>query len=194
MLVTDVTGQSDIVAGEGDATRRDFIHIATAAFAAPFALGVGWGLVKSMAPAKDTMAASSTEVDVTTAMEGSEVRILLGGKPIFIRHRTAAEIESARAVDLGQLKDPQTDDERLVAGPDGELKPQYLVTFGSCTHLGCVPVGPNDGNTGEFGGWYCPCHASHYDTSGRVRKGPAPANLPIPTYEYIDDSVVRISL
>lgn len=176
------------------ATRRDFIHIATAAFASPALVGCGWVLVDSMSPAKDTLAASSTEVDVTTAVEGSEVRILLGGKPIFIRHRTASEIAAAQIPPMSALPDPETDEARLVPDMDGQLRPQYLITFGSCTHLGCVPVGPNDGNTGDYGGWYCPCHGSHYDTSGRIRKGPAPTNLPIPTYEYVSDTVVRISL
>lgn len=194
--VTDTTHTPEMSAGAeaGDPSRRDFIHIATGTFAAVLPAYIGWKFIDSMSPARDTLAASSTDFDVTTAMEGSEVRILLGGKPIFIRHRTEKEIADAQSVDVADLKDPQTDEERLVAGPDGALKPQYLVTFGSCTHLGCVPVGPNDGNTGDFGGWYCPCHASHYDTSGRVRKGPAPKNLPIPKYEYVSDAVVRISL
>ncbi len=189
--MSDITHQTGDVAGEGEPTRRDFIHIATGAFAAAGAGLFGWSLIDSMNPAGDTLAASSADVDVGALLEGSEIRILIGGKPVFVRHRTQGEIDAARAVDVDRLKDPQTDEERLRPATDGNLKPQYLVMFGSCTHLGCVPVG--DG-AGDYGGWYCPCHASHYDTSGRVRKGPAPLNLPIPDYEYTTDSTIKISL
>ena len=132
-------------------------------------------------------------MNIAKIPEGGEVRVLIGGKPFFIRHRTEAEIAAAEAVDVDKLPDPQTDNERLVPGPDGNLNPAILVTSGSCTHLGCVPVGPGN-NTGDYGGWYCPCHGSHYDTSGRIRKGPAPKNLEVPTYEYVSASVIKISL
>ena len=102
---------------------------------------------------------------------GGEIRVLIGGKPFFVRHRTAAEIAAADSVNVATLRDPETDDARLRPKADGALNPAILVTSGSCTHLGCVPVGPAQGNTGDFGGWYCPCHGSHYDTSGRLRKG-----------------------
>lgn len=177
-----------------DEERRDFIHIASGMVAAGGAAMVGWMFIDQMNPAADTQAASSLEVDVSKVPVGGEIRVLIGGKPFFVRHRTAGEIASARGVNLRALPDPQTDEERLRPMADGTVKPEILVTSGSCTHLGCVPVGPSQGNTGDFGGWYCPCHGSHYDTSGRIRKGPAPKNLPVPDYEYVSASVVRISL
>lgn len=177
-----------------DEGKRDFVHIASGMMAAGGAAMVGWMFVDQMNPAADTQAASSLEVDISKVPEGGEIRILIGGKPFFIRHRTPAEISAAESVSLAKLPDPQTDDERLVPLPDGELNRAILVTSGSCTHLGCVPVGPSQGNTGDYGGWYCPCHGSHYDTSGRIRKGPAPKNLPVPKYAYVSDSVIRISL
>ncbi|MBR9835258.1 MAG: ubiquinol-cytochrome c reductase iron-sulfur subunit [Alphaproteobacteria bacterium] len=177
-----------------DEERRDFIHIATVAAAAVGGGLVAYPLIDQMNAAGDTKAASSLEIDVSKIEVGGELRVLIGGKPFFIRHRTAAEISAAENTDLADCPDPETDDARLVPLPDGTLNPAILVTSGSCTHLGCVPVGPAQGNVGEFGGWYCPCHGSHYDTSGRIRKGPAPANLPIPNYEYVTPSVIKISL
>ena len=120
--------------------------------------------------------------------------MLIGGQPFFIRHRTQAEIAAARNADIDGLREPESDDERLVPLPNGELNPAILVTSGVCTHLGCVPVGPAQGQVGDYGGWYCPCHGSHYDTSGRIRKGPAPTNLPVPDYRYVSDTVINISL
>ncbi|MCL4123909.1 UNVERIFIED_CONTAM: hypothetical protein GTU68_032418 [Idotea baltica] len=159
--------------------------------------GVGmfaWAAVDQWNPAADTLAASSLDVDVSKIALGSEIRVLIGGKPFFIRHRTPAEIAAAENTNIAVLRDPETDDERLRPLPDGELNPAILVTSGSCTHLGCVPVGPVGGNTGDYGGWYCPCHGSHYDTSGRIRKGPAPTNLPVPNYTYASNTVISISL
>jgi ubiquinol-cytochrome c reductase iron-sulfur subunit len=111
-----------------------------------------------------------------------------------VRRRTPAEIAEAEAGDKATLRDPQTDDERLVAKADGAKDRAILVVSGSCTHLGCVPVGPAQGKVGEYGGWYCPCHGSHYDTSGRIRKGPAPTNLPVPDYVWTSDAIIKISL
>ncbi|MAP96421.1 MAG: ubiquinol-cytochrome c reductase iron-sulfur subunit [Ponticaulis sp.] len=177
-----------------DEDRRDFIHIAAGAAVVGGAGALAWPFVAQMLPAMDTRAASSLEVAVTGIPEGGEIRVLIGGKPFFLRRRTPAEIESAEAVDVSTLRDPETDDERLRPMGDGNLNRALLIVSGSCTHLGCVPVGPGS-NTGDFGGWYCPCHGSHYDTSGRIRKGPAPTNLPVPTYEYnADGSAVTISL
>ncbi len=175
-------------------TRRDFIHIAAATVAAGGVLTVAWPFVQQLGPAADTKAASSAEVDLSKIPEGSEIRVGIGGLPFFVRHRTAAEIARAKADDKAPMRDPATDDSRLIQMQDGALNPKILVTSGACTHLGCVPVGPAQGAVGEFGGWYCPCHGSHYDTSGRIRKGPAPKNLPIPTYEYVSASMIKISL
>ncbi len=178
---------------EGE-TRRDFIHIAAASVAAGGAIATGVALVQQLGPAADTRAASSAEVDISKVPLGGEIRLLIGGKPFFVRHRTQAEINQAEAVDISRLRDPQTDDERLHAQADGTLNRAILVTSGACTHLGCVPVGPSQGTVGEFGGWYCPCHGSHYDTSGRIRKGPAPTNLEVPDYEYVSATTIKISL
>ncbi len=178
---------------EGE-TRRDFIHIAAATVAAGGIVAVAWPFVQQLAPAADTKAASDLEVDVSKVPEGGEIRVLIGGKPFFIRHRTALEIQEARNVNVATLRDPATDDSRLRPDKEGKLHPELLITSGTCTHLGCVPVGPAQGTVGDFGGWYCPCHGSHYDTSGRIRKGPAPLNLPIPTYEYLSPTTVKISL
>lgn len=177
-----------------DDDRRNFIHIAAGVAAAGGLAMVAWPFVEQMNPALDTKAASSMDVDISKVPEGGEIRVLIGGKPFFVRHRTQAEIAAARNVPIAGLRDPQTDEERLVAMPNGELNPAILVTSGACTHLGCVPVGPAQGNVGDYGGWYCPCHGSHYDTSGRIRKGPAPSNLPVPDYTYVSDTVINISL
>lgn len=175
-------------------TRRDFIHIAAASVAAGGVAAVAWPFIQQLGPAGDTKAASSAEVDVSKVVEGSEIRVLIGGMPFFVRHRTPAEISRAEADDTQPLRDPATDDSRLVKMQDGNYNKKILVTSGLCTHLGCVPVGPAQGSVGEFGGWYCPCHGSHYDTSGRIRKGPAPKNLAIPKYEYASATMIKISL
>ncbi len=169
--------------GEGDATRRDFIHIAAGAAAAGAGVMVVWPLINQMNPASDTLALSTIEFDVTKVLEGQQVVITWQGKPVFVRNRTAAEVQEAAATPLSELKDPQTDAERV--------KPEhanYLVVVGSCTHLGCVPTF----GTGDFGGWFCPCHGSHYDTSGRIRRGPAPSNLVVPEYEFLTGTSIRI--
>ncbi|MEM1053349.1 MAG: ubiquinol-cytochrome c reductase iron-sulfur subunit [Pseudomonadota bacterium] len=177
-----------------DEERRDFIHIATAATAAVGAGLVAYVFVDQMNAASDTKAASSLEVDTAAIPVGGEIRVLIGGKPFFLRRRSPEEIAVANSVPLSKLPDPETDEDRLMPLPSGELNPSIIVTSGSCTHLGCVPVGPGGGNLGDYGGWYCPCHGSHYDTSGRIRKGPAPTNLTVPDYEYVTDTVVKISL
>ena len=186
--------QKDHMVETIDEDRRNLIHIAAAATAAGGAAMIAIPVIGQMMPASDTKAASSLDVDISKIPLGGEIRVLIGGKPFFIRHRTPAEISAAENVDMSLLPDPQTDNERLIAGPDGALKPAFLITSGACTHLGCVPVGPSQGNVGDYGGWYCPCHGSHYDTSGRIRKGPAPKNLPIPKYRYLSDAVINIAL
>ena len=175
-------------------TRRDFIHIAAGVAALGGVAAVAWPFVQQLGPAADTKAASAAEVDLSKIPEGNEIRVGIGGLPFFVRHRTAAEIARAKADNDVPMRDPATDESRLVKMQDGAYNPAFLVTSGSCTHLGCVPVGPAQGTVGEFGGWYCPCHGSHYDTSGRIRKGPAPKNLAIPNYEYISPTMIKISL
>ena len=134
-----------------------------------------------MNPSADVLALGSIEVDLSGIEEGMRITVTWRGKPVFIGHRTPAEIEAARAVDLAALRDPQPDEDRVV-------EPQWLVMVGICTHLGCVPLGQKAGDPhGDYGGWFCPCHGSHYDTSGRIRKGPAPRNLVVPEYEFTGD-------
>ena len=189
MSASDTTAPDHV-----DEDRRDFIHIATLAAAAGGAGLVAYPLVDQMNAASDTKAASSLEVDISKIPVGGEIRVLIGGKPFFLRHRTPEEIAAAVNSDVSKMIDPETDEERLVPLADGSYNPAILVTSGACTHLGCVPVGPAQGSVGDYGGWYCPCHGSHYDTSGRIRKGPAPKNLPVPNYEWVTATLVKISL
>ena len=169
-------------------TRRDFIHIAAGAVAGVGALASIWTFIDQMNPARDTLALASIEVDISDIGVGEQRTVKWRGRPVFIRHRTEKEIAEARAVPLSALKDPQTDDQRLIADMQNKLKPQYLIMEGNCTHLGCVPIG----ESGDYNGWFCPCHGSHYDSAGRIRKGPAPKNLYIPPYKYISDTVIKI--
>ena len=171
-----------------DEGKRDFIHLATGAAAAAGGLAVVWPFVAQMGKAADTLALGSIEINLANIPVGSQLKVLWRGKPVFVRHRTEAEIAEANSVDVSSLPDPQTDAERLVAGPDGNVRPEYLVMVGVCTHFGCIPVG----ESGDYDGWYCPCHGSHYDTSGRIRKGPAPTNMVVPTYSYISDQVIKV--
>ena len=166
--------------------RRDFIVVATNAMLAVGAGAVAYPLIDQMNPAADTLALSSVEVDISSLEVGQAITIKWRGKPVFIRHRTPAEIADAEAVDLDALRDPESDMARI-------QKPEYLIIQGICTHLGCVPLGQKIGEVkGDWGGWFCPCHGSHYDTSGRIRKGPAPTNLEVPPYAFLSDSIVKI--
>jgi ubiquinol-cytochrome c reductase iron-sulfur subunit len=167
-------------------TRRDFLSIAATAFAGVGAAIAVWPLIDSMNAAKDTLALSTTEVDLAPVQLGQRLTVKWRGNPVFIDHRTPDEIKAANAVDVASLRDPQTDSERV-------KKPEWLVMVGVCTHLGCVPLGqkPTD-NRGEYGGWFCPCHGSQYDTSGRIRQGPAPKNLEIPKYDFTSDTTIKI--
>ena len=171
-----------------DGTKRDLLELIAGAGAAMLAGGIGWALIASMNPAADVLAVSATEVDISPIALGSGITVMWQGKPIFIRHRTDKEIASARDVKLDELRDPQTYQSRVKAGHD-----QWLVLIGICTHLGCIPLGnkPSDPR-GEWGGWFCPCHGSQYDTSGRIRKGPAPLDLFIPPYAFESDTKVKI--
>ena len=167
-------------------SRRDFIVVASYAMGAIGAGAAAWPIIDQMNPAADTLALASIEVDVSKIEEGQSITLKWRGKPVFIRHRTADEISRADEVALDDLRHPETDAERAE-------KPEYLVLLGVCTHLGCVPLGQKVGEVkGEYDGWFCPCHGSHYDTSGRIRKGPAPLNLEIPPYSFVSDQVVKI--
>ena len=172
--------------GEHDGTRRDFLMMATGGMALVGTAAAIWPLVDSLNPAADALAVSSIDVDIGPIAEGQAVTVMWRGTPVFIRHRTAKEIEEAESVPLDDLPDPETDDARV-------QKPEWLVMVGVCTHLGCIPLGQKTTDKkGDFDGWFCPCHGSHYDTSGRIRKGPAPSNLPVPPYEFVSDTLVKI--
>lgn len=169
-----------------DTARRDFLMLATSAVTAYGAAATLWPFINSMNPSADVLALSSIEVDLSSIEVGQSLTVKWRGKPVFIRHRTAEEIEKAQNTAADELKDPQEDKARVE-------KPEWLIVVGVCTHLGCVPLGNKVGEPkGEYGGWFCPCHGSVYDTSGRIRKGPAPANLEVPQYSFIGDKAVKI--
>ncbi|MAN62389.1 MAG: ubiquinol-cytochrome c reductase iron-sulfur subunit [Parvibaculum sp.] len=167
-------------------TRRDFLYVATGAFAAIGVAGAVWPLIDQMNPDASTLALSSIETDISDVEVGQSVTVKWRGKPVFIRHRTAKEIAEAEAVDVSTLRDPQTDEERVI-------KKEWLIQIGICTHLGCVPKGQKVGDDkGDYNGWFCPCHGSHYDSAGRIRKGPAPLNLILPEYTFLTDEKIKI--
>ena len=170
----------------GGTPRRDFLTLVTASFVGVGVGAIAWPFINSMQPARDVLALASTDAELGTITAGQAVTVMWRGKPIFIRHRTPKDIEEARAVPLADLKDPATDQSRV-------QKEQWLVMIGICTHLGCIPLGqkPTD-NKGPYDGWFCPCHGSAYDTSGRIRVGPAPRNLDIPPYTFTSDTKIRI--
>ena len=161
--------------------RRDFLYLATGAFAAIGAANVVWPLIDQMNPDASVKALASIEIDLSAIDIGQSITVAWRGKPVFIRRRTQNEIAEARGVAFDTLPDPQGDETRVT-------KEEWLVMVGICTHLGCVPLG----QSGDFNGWFCPCHGSHYDTSGRIRKGPAPKNLEIPPYEFVGDTRIKI--
>jgi ubiquinol-cytochrome c reductase iron-sulfur subunit len=145
-----------------------------------------WPFIKSMNPAQDTLALGTIEVDLTNILEGQSITVKWRGKPVFIRKRTQEEISEANNVDIASLRDPISDNDRV-------QKPEWLILEGVCTHLGCVPLGQKTTDIkGEYNGWFCPCHGSHYDTSGRIRKGPAPDNLAVPPYTFLSDTRIKI--
>ncbi len=173
--------------GEG-VRRRDFINIAAVSAAGVGGIVTLLPLISQMAPSADVLAASSTEIDISAIQPGQAIKAMFRKQPVFVRNLTPAEIETADQVDVGDLRDPQTLAERTKEG-----KLNWLITMGVCTHLGCVPLGAGEGEVkGEFGGYFCPCHGSHYDTAARIRKGPAPTNLEVPEYAFISDTVVKI--
>jgi ubiquinol-cytochrome c reductase iron-sulfur subunit len=171
---------SAVAAHEGE-TRRDFLYVATAAAAVVGTGAALWPMVDSMNPSADVLALATTEVDLAPIEPGQAITVVWQSKPVFVRHRTAEEIAAAENVDVADLREPQTDAERV-------QRPEWLILIGICTHLGCIPLGEK----GEFGGWLCPCHGSHYDTSGRIRKGPAPENLKVPPYAFTSDTTIVI--
>jgi ubiquinol-cytochrome c reductase iron-sulfur subunit len=178
------TKGSNVAATEAaQPARRDFLYIATAAVAAVGTAASIWPLISQMNPDASVLALASTEVDLTPIAEGQIVTIKWRGKPVFVSHRTKKAIEEARAVAVNSLPDPQTDQARVKEGHD-----QWLIVVGICTHLGCVPLG----HQGQYDGWFCPCHGSVYDTSGRIRQGPAPTNLEVPPYQFASDTKIVI--
>lgn len=182
-------------AEDHEGTRRDFLYYATGGAGAIAAGAVAWPLVNQMNPSADVRALSSIRVDVSDVEPGTQLTVKWLGKPVFIRRRTEAEIAEAKAVDVSTLPDqgaenenlsgdlPATDENRAL-----DASGEWLVMMGVCTHLGCVPLG----DAGDFGGWFCPCHGSHYDTAGRIRKGPAPRNLPVPVAEFVDETTIKL--
>tara|TARA_A100001011_G_scaffold374034_1_gene434089 strand:- start:2180 stop:2701 length:522 start_codon:yes stop_codon:yes gene_type:complete len=162
-------------------SRRVFIHQASGAMGVVAAASAGWPLIDQMNPSKDVEALAKIEIDISNIQEGQSKTVLWRGKPVFIKHRSSKEIEDAENVDISILPHPEKDQERV-------KNPKYLVLVGVCTHLGCVPAS----DKGEYKGWFCPCHGSHYDTSGRIRKGPAPKNLEIPPYVFKNDNTILV--
>ena len=171
---------------EKKTNRRDFLFTATYAVGAVGAGAVVWPMIDQMNPDASVKALASTEVDVSSVNPGKTITVLWRGKPVFIRRRTENEINESRKVDINSLRDPQSDEDRV-------KKDEWLVVLGVCTHLGCVPLGQKIGDgKGDYGGWFCPCHGSHYDISGRIRKGPAPENLEVPPYSFVSENVIKI--
>lgn len=169
------------VADTVEPNRRDFLYIATGAVAAVGAAAAIWPFISQMNPDASTLALASTELDIGAIPEGQIVTVKWRGGPVFVRHRTAKEIEEARAGDNQPMPDPEPDEKRV-------QKPEWLVVKGICTHLGCIPLG----HEGEYKGWFCPCHGSVYDQSARIRKGPAPRNLEVPPYAFLSDTKIKI--
>ncbi|MET0239309.1 MAG: ubiquinol-cytochrome c reductase iron-sulfur subunit [Sphingobium sp.] len=186
-MATETTEPVVPVDGDG-IRRRDFINVAAVAFAGVGAVAVLPTLINQMNPSADVLAAATTEVDLSAIKPGQAIKAIFRSQPLFVRYLTPKEISEADAVAAASLRDPQTLDERTQAG-----KKEWLVTMGVCTHLGCVPLGAGEGeNKGEFGGYFCPCHGSSYDTAGRIRKGPAPKNLEVPTYKFTSDTAILV--
>jgi ubiquinol-cytochrome c reductase iron-sulfur subunit len=190
-LMADTTGDAipgTVTVEDDGVRRRDFINIAAVGAAGVGGVAVLLPLISQMAPSADVLAESSTEVDISAIQPGQAIKAVFRKQPLFIRRLTPAEIEAANRIDVGSLRDPQTLEERTKEG-HGDV----LVTMGVCTHLGCVPLGAAEGEVkGEFGGYFCPCHGSHYDTAARILKGPAPKNLEVPEYEFTSDTVIKV--
>lgn len=171
---------------QADAQRRDFLYVATASMAGVGAALSSWPFIASMRPSSDVLAEATVDIDIGQIETGQRVTFSWRGNPVFVDHRTARQIQMAKSDDTAELIDPEPDAERV-------QREEWLVVIGVCTHLGCVPLGQGDGDPlGEWGGWFCPCHGSHYDTSGRIRKGPAPKNLEVPPYTFLEDGKIRV--
>lgn len=185
-----VVEPDDVIAAEPELRRRDVISIAAVAFAGVGIVPIAAVAINQMNPSADVLAELTTEVDVSKIAVGQAIKTIFQKQPLFVRHLTPAEIASANAVSVSSLRDPQTLAERTKAG-----KEQWLITLGVCTHLGCVPLGAGSGEIkGEFGGYFCPCHGSSYDTAARIRKGPAPKNLAVPDYVFRSDTLVEVGV
>jgi ubiquinol-cytochrome c reductase iron-sulfur subunit len=181
-------GSDNVSTGDDGVRRRDFLNVAAVSFAGVGAVVAIAPLVIQMNPSADVLALASVEVDISKIAAGQGIKTVWRKQPVFVRNLTPAEIKAADAVPLSELRDPQTLAERTKPG-----KKNWLITMGVCTHLGCVPLGIGEGeNRGEFGGYFCPCHGSSYDTAARIRKGPAPLNLQVPDYSFKSDTVVQI--
>lgn len=167
-----------------DSSKRDFMVLTACSMTAVGAACTAWPLIDSLNPSADVLAMSSVEIDISNVQKGQSHTFKWRGKPIFVFNRTEEQIAAARAVPMSELRDPQMDQDRVKKDKDN-----WLVTVGICTHLGCVPITDQGG---EYGGYFCPCHGSHYDTSARIRKGPAPYNLEVPPYEFVSDTKIRI--
>jgi ubiquinol-cytochrome c reductase iron-sulfur subunit len=185
---------SDINESPECKSRREMLAYTACAMGAVGGAAAIWPMINSMNPAADTLALSTTKVDISDLKEGQSKTVVWRGKPVFIHYRTPQQIEEARNVTITDLRDPQSDEERFKQSAfGGKPLPQYLIVVGVCTHLGCVPLGQKATDPhGEFDGWFCPCHGSQYDSSGRIRKGPAPKNLEVPPYEFTDATHLRI--
>ena len=187
MAAVDTSEQAE-PAAEGGVRRRDFLNIAAVSAAGVGGVAFLFPLINQMNPSADVLALAQIDVDVSAIQPGQAIKTIWRKQPIFIRNLTPQEMAAANSVATGELRDPQTLADRTAEG-----KPNWLITLGVCTHLGCVPLGAAEGeNRGEYGGYFCPCHGSHYDTAGRIRKGPAPLNLEVPEYVFMSDTVVRI--
>ncbi len=169
-----------------DEERRDFLLITTATVGVVGTALAAWPFIDSMNPARDTLAIATSDIDLEPIDVGQRITVVWQGKPVFVDHRAPERIAAAKADDQADLPDPEPDAARV-------QKDEWLIVVGICTHLGCIPLGQKDGDPrGEYGGWFCPCHGSHYDTSGRIRKGPAPLNLVVPPYEFVENTKLRI--
>ncbi len=184
--VKNADPQKNISKQDGEKSRRDFLILASGAAGAVGAGSFLYPFITSMNPAADTAAGAEVDIDLSPVKMGQAITVMWRGKPVFIRKRTPIEIEKERAADISKMPDPESDVDRT-------QKPEWLIVVGVCTHLGCVPSGqkPTDAR-GDYGGWFCPCHGSAYDVAGRIRQGPAPKNLVVPPYTFLDDTTLRI--